>query len=686
MQNNRSAQRTSWGRGPLRRRPVWLALLSLAVGISGCTGGRADVSDKWGGMSEQEWRQQYNARQKAEAREEAEAKKKVEEAKKAKDEQKQAEAKEKKQSRATGAAAQNRGVPQPPQEELPPLPAAVSDWKEHDFYIARISGDPMLVPAVEHLGTHAAGDEDAARLLAKLLQPNTLADLRDKFAGTKKKTRKVKPGLLIESIVKALGANGTAAARQVLEQLVTGELKTEDDSAAAEAGLEALVEHPSDQSEAILFHLVTASEQVRLPTRGRLGADKLQRRALELLASSASVSLRIRVARFLVDPETPDERRASLSGLLYQAAPANLEAQIVLYQDAYMEPEARTAIEGHFVRYSSQALGTVLGWPTDRRVTVAESQFGSRVARWLWGPQFDGLLRDRLLRIESLQASPAVVVLAATVPTHPMRATLYQVLQKHWHEGPEALESAGLATEVICEPGLLTLINLLAREQSSTARPRSRNKMNSSRQARILEIAEARQELEAAWETTIELLLEQLCRRFDAATAREAGGTQPPSPSLARAGLPVGLPPDTRLLAVYRLDWPQTARGPAGAELPKDPMRVCYLRIEGRTTIAKLKGFFRRQFRSYAEHEIDRGFRLDCLRKGSIPGQQQSIDVLVTHTEPEGFTLRDQEQLLVAEVLSVEIGDPRELPPAAGRSPNRTEGAAYGTVSLESEF
>jgi len=261
---------------------------------------------------------------------------------------------------------------------------------------------------------------------------------------------------------------------------------------------------------------------------------------------------------------------------------------------------------------------------------------------------------------------------------------LYALLHEHWHEGPKALLSAGLGTDVMCEPGLLASIKLMTQEHGATGLPRTQQRITSDRQARMAQIAMARHQVAAAWQMTTLGLVREFCRRFEAASPLEPEGTTDSRDAdLASAGLSLGLPPGTRLTAARRIEWPQAVRPRSSEELSGEPMRVSYLRIEGATTPSTLRAFFRRKLRSHDEHSIDGGVRLECVRNGGVPGQQQSIDVLITRAGPTHFTLPDQEQPLRIEVLSVEITDPRGPSPGVGTS---GETALREAVSADSEF
>ncbi len=58
---------------------------------------------------------------------------------------------------------------------------------------------------------------------------------------------------MVETIVEALGCNGSNLAHRTLEQVLAGTFATDDDKAAVEATLKTLLAHPSDEGDAVLF-------------------------------------------------------------------------------------------------------------------------------------------------------------------------------------------------------------------------------------------------------------------------------------------------------------------------------------------------------------------------------------------------------------------------------------------------
>jgi hypothetical protein len=287
----------------------------VVLATAGCGGegsAERDPYAKFGGMSEAEWREMREKKQEEERLEEERLRQ--ERSKRWAAERQRALA-PKEQERPVQKIRRAAAKPTTPQAlpPLPMLPEAFSDWGPRDYIIARIQGDPALPAAVRSLGEKTVGDESAAELLARLLHPQWLAELRDKLKsrGKRTSTRKGKtdPALLIEAIVAALGTNGTQPARRALLELVAGQFETEDDKAAALAAVRSLAGNPCAENEEILFRLLVEPEKVRPEGRGDVTPQDLQRHAVALLKPAASSDFRVRVAQTIVDPATPEELR-----------------------------------------------------------------------------------------------------------------------------------------------------------------------------------------------------------------------------------------------------------------------------------------------------------------------------------------------------------------------------------------
>lgn len=665
---------------------VWLAVsvMIAAVAAGGCGGchGRDDASGKWGGMSKEEWLKQYREKREAEDREEAAASKRAEERKQA-EKQKRVFAGSTRTYLSQGtlpgmpqSSARGRTQIKEEKRELPPLPAlpeSFSDWTDRDYVAARITENPALLEALPYFSEHTAGDPDAAELLARVLRP--LPARSDDAPAPHRRSRlygRKTSGDLIEMIVAALGANGTEPARQTLVQLISGQLETEDDRAAALAAIGALVDNPSPENEELLFGILTGAEALRPPARGKVSSDELRKLAFELLQPIATSGFRVRVAQWMVDPATPPESRDKLSELIGRMHPDGLEASAVLLLSDLTPDATKAAIMEEFASYSSRVLGRMLRLPEEPGVFRPGHEWPRRVIGQLWNPDFCDFLEDALGRVVAFEEDVEPVVLAATVPADSVRAALHRTLTRHWTDGPDALASAGLPDDLVGDPGLLLIVQTLVYEeiagakrtvpQSSSRRlksARSMNHLKAAHEAWQGELGDVADD----WLEYLEGLQSAMCRRLFVASTRRGGGgfaarlSADSVPALSR--LPFELHTDARVIATYHLDWSPEVQQ-AFSSLIVDPMEVCYARIEEETRLSKMLGTYRRRLKTCSQREIEDGFVLESLHAGSQPGRKRCAAVRVIRAMPEIPRLPNQDQPLTVEILSIEMNDPSD--------------------------
>lgn len=204
----------------------------------------------------------------------------------------------------------------------------------------------------------------------------------------------------IRAIVEALAQIGNRSAQQQLAALVAGKIKTDDDRAATEAALECLVSYPRPEYENMLFIVLTAPEKVRpsekpssqptapssqqpgaepgaapqgmpgapgsAPAGARMTADDIQKKAFSLVEATASEALRLKLAQHLAESSTPETHRALMSKFLLEERPENVAAQVVIYGSPMASTEIKASLEAYFQRFSSYALGRILGVPVEQ--------------------------------------------------------------------------------------------------------------------------------------------------------------------------------------------------------------------------------------------------------------------------------------------------------------------------------
>jgi hypothetical protein len=198
---------------------------------------------------------------------------------------------------------------------------------------------------------------------------------------------------LIQAIVWALANNDTDEARKILLEVVAGTLKTDDDQTAVTAVLREFVQRPCPKNEEFLFVALTTPEKVRKPadgststpglTPGRPGfqpgglihrpgqaemtPEWLRKTTLQWIEPTASEQFREKLAKYLLDPNTPQGNIHQLRGIIEKPRPENVGAQILLYKSDAPDERTKAQLEQYFAQYSSEALGHVLRILADKK-------------------------------------------------------------------------------------------------------------------------------------------------------------------------------------------------------------------------------------------------------------------------------------------------------------------------------
>ena len=316
-----------------------------------------------------------------------------------------------------------------------------------------------MLPALQRLAKDSVGDDSVVRIFAALLVPQAAAG-----SGPDAKGHSTP---LLEAAVAGLAMNQTSGARQVLTLILSGLYATDDDAAGAFAVLKALADRPSDENDDLLLQVLTSAEQLRPAGRGTVTAEALRAKAIALLGPAASSGLRMKVARWLVQPETPPALRNPLVALLREKSPLNFEAQVCLNQSGVLPGEASEPIQKGLAGYSSDAFGLLTGISA---VAAAprDPKWANKVAGQLWSQEFVACLTARLPRVESLRGAASLMLLTSTLPNDTARAALYQTLSKHWEDGPAVLGADGAEAHAWCEPGFAVLVKLCYRRNFPT--------------------------------------------------------------------------------------------------------------------------------------------------------------------------------------------------------------------------
>jgi hypothetical protein len=412
------------------------------------------------------------------------------------------------------ASTPQKRAPTPPK---PDRPIDLADWKPSDYDSGLRAGDPRFLAAIGWLGEHSTDKETAGDQLVKLLESSVVAlDMAPPTPGMKTK--------VTEAIVAALGVNGTPHARECLERLVAGTLKTADNQAAATAALKALLSQPRPENEDLFFRVLTAPQQPATADRAAPDPQILQQTAVSMINSAASESFRVRLANCMASTDLPSAVYEKLWALLAEPRSENLAAQVVLYESDQPDESQRQQLEHLIGVRSAAALAKLLGIPLlkDRprssatsvsAKTVAEppriggvlvdsdgvplpaaaqlptqkAQTSARpkeaadwrlaasasdpypVAGLLWTPDFAATIERRLRMIDGMEQGESLMLLASTVPSQPVRAALLRMLEKFWEEGPKGLDLLTAAETAVSEPGFLLLVKRLHRKDLPAA-------------------------------------------------------------------------------------------------------------------------------------------------------------------------------------------------------------------------
>jgi hypothetical protein len=395
----------------------------------------------------------------------------------------------------------------------PKLPEDISKWEKAEFIRARQENNPKLLEAVAYLGEKFPGSVPKAQDLADLLKtPKPSDSTATPYA----------PGAmtgLIEAIIDALGKNGSDAARKTLTQVLSGKITTDDDKTSVEAVLKTLIQIPSAENDDILVNLIITPEEIRPATpQGTWQPGDMRSRTLDLARSNPSESLNIKLAKKLVqrglEPNDP------VVDFLLQDSPANLNAQLHLYQSEDLSADTKTRLEQYFLSRSSQAIALMMGISTGvegaasimpgvdprrnqargvdprtiqpgsrertppvgpvepntgvtagdaSKTKISDYERGAYLAKLLWGEPLAGLMTQHLSEVRSLEKSAPDIVLASTLPLDSIHATMLKMLKKRASDGPQSLETAGWSdttNKVLTDPGLIVVMKLLPRSKT----------------------------------------------------------------------------------------------------------------------------------------------------------------------------------------------------------------------------
>ena len=84
------------------------------------------------------------------------------------------------------------------------------------------------------------------------------------------------------------------------------------------------------------------------------------------------------------------------------------------------------------------------------------------------------------------------------------------------------------------------------------------------------------------------------------------------------------------------------------------------MRVEERTKPSRAAIYYHRQMMNCVVHSLPNGMWLDGLTENSGEGGVQTIDVVITRRSAAAGPPVDQEQELTIQILSMDLGSPRE--------------------------
>jgi hypothetical protein len=547
----------------------------------------------------------------------------------------------------------------------PPVPQDVAAWKDADFLMARRVNSPDLLSALQLRAKRSPGDEKDADLLARLLAAGPGK------AGSENAASPVPTQ--IPALVRLLGDNGTPAARRVLGRLITGRLKTDDDKLASEAALGVLADHPCKENDDMLFRVVTAAEELCPVDDGRTSPQTIRQAALAAVKQSASVRLRVELARFISDASVPRKTAELIAGPLKGPERVNLEAQAILYQSELLESADRTAFEKQWTLASHDAMAGLLNLAAPSG-DGGEGHWAARVAAVVWSRPLDALLCERLQTIDSLKDGREAVLLASTIPQTATRQALLKTLERHWEDGPDACLTPSSPQGDVSEPGFVVLLKAVPK----AAAARSHGPKRAPSTARLAAAGAAfkkwqehQEAVDGAWIAARDRIVQSYCRLLEAsgrssARAEHRLGREPdPAKALEAAG--VATRPRARVVVALCVELPESAC-PSVVDAPLERLSVAYLRAEERGQPSKLAQYYQRQLKLPQSHAAAGAMHLESLEDDPRGARWRTTDVILSPSKPNPDRPPDEEQEIIVEILSVTIPAPHPTHDATARS------------------
>jgi len=544
-------------------------------------------------------------------------------------------------------------IASPAKPKKPIRPEDVSEWKRDDYYSAKRDNDPRLVDAVGYLGRRFVGNENAAILLAKLLEsPADDPFLSGNREENGRPTENAAVDKLTQAIVAALVANKTPHAQHTLEQLATGSIRTVAPQPAAMAAFLALLDHPSPKSEEFLLNLLLTASPVSDDNRSAMDVEQLRTAAVEPLRKAAPETFRTQLAKGILSPDLSQETFDRFLPCLKDPRKENLPAQILLYQSGRLPRKDYEEIQAQLIGQSGTILETLLGV---RLAVPGTTSTAARHAALFWNDKFTASIQRQLRSQPSIEKlGGGVAKIAVTLPIPEVRATTLRFLEKHWEEGPKGLLAVNDGKTVALEPGFVAVLKLLPHKGTAAvgngkdrfAKVDNRF-MASTKAAKITEAREAKQRQDKTaqeWADYIRSVVQSTCKKFQ--TVSKSGHDD-------NVGLAFKLAPRAAIVGIYRLDWPKDLHD--ALSMPPT-LRVRYVRSEQKMAPSKVAAYYRRQLPDCLEHTYPGGIWIDTTATDKSDNTLRSTDVLISKAVATDSEMKEQEQELIVEILSIECG------------------------------
>jgi len=689
----------------LVRRLLWLLIglmLVLLAGCGGCGGGGGSgassrYAGRWGGMSEEEWRAQYEKRQREE---EEEARRAQEQARRREEERRRKEQEQILQQRAarrkpkpeasasgnTEANGQNTGPNGQQEDSSPPaakpkpgadLPASVEQWKDEHYLLARRYAPERLLEAIGQMAPQRQNDPQWIDLLVDLVwQDKQGKTSGGGSAGSTAGSRHAQA--ILEAVADALAAQRTDRAAQALREILAGQIPTEDYNLAMRSVLSALAKHRWPAHDRLLLQAVLGPENL-LTDSVRLQAQVVQQEALRVLSNQADPELQEQLAWYVDQPQLSAAVRQKIEQTFVPGRWDHFRANLVLVQSGRTSPTVRAAILRQLALWSAQAV-EVLVCPEGAERPADQLAQGRQIAQTLWKAEFRQALAGPLspglaeaAADESL--SLAALRLAMTIPTPWARQMAADWLAHRWARGPAELLK--IVEQGAYEPGFVVLAGRTLYQQikplvpwdtsshppnTVSSKPTGAQKQNKpSEKVRAQALAGAVRD----WINLVDRAGLRLSEQF--LRQGQVGGPTNPSASasgledlLGQSGLAGFRPPkESQLLVLFRRDLAEAARQLGWAELQQSS-RVWLARWQWEDRPAELLPRLERLLPQGRRRPVAVGAVVESVHQAKSSESLQMVQIRIRPVSPEIPRSLQEKQPLWVDMLCVEIPESAE--------------------------